>query len=99
VSGFTLAQTHVTDELRGRTFAALYTIIRFCLLLALALAPTLAGILDSLSEALFDDKIIEIGVEVAVPGVRLALWLGGVATMAVAIGISRSVLRSRTPQP
>jgi MFS family permease len=99
VSGFTLAQTHVTDELRGRTFAALYTIIRFCLLLALALAPTLAGILDSVSEALFDDKVIEIGVEVAVPGVRLALWLGGVATMGVAIGISRSVLRSRTPQP
>jgi MFS family permease len=49
VSGFTLAQTHVTDELRGRTFAALYTIIRFCLLLALALAPPFAGILDSIS--------------------------------------------------
>jgi dTMP kinase len=99
VSGFTLAQTHVTDELRGRTFAALYTIIRFCLLLALALAPTLAGLLDSLSEALFDDRVIDVGVEVAVPGVRLALWLGGLATMAVALGIARSVLRSKAPQP
>ena len=36
VSGFTIIQERVDDALRGRMFATLYTIIRFCLLLSLA---------------------------------------------------------------
>ena len=47
VSGFTIIQERVDDALRGRMFATLYTIIRFCLLLALAVAPWISGLLNA----------------------------------------------------
>jgi dTMP kinase len=99
VSGFTIIQERVSDELRGRTFATLYTIIRFCLLFSLAVSPWLSGALDSLSGALFDDRVIDVGIRVAVPGVRLTLWLGGLVTVAVALFVSRDMLRSRAREP
>ncbi|MGH8973899.1 MAG: MFS transporter [Acidimicrobiia bacterium] len=99
VSGFTIIQERVSDELRGRTFATLYTIIRFCLLLSLAFSPWLAGALNSISGALFDDRVIDVGIRVAVPGVRLTLWLGGVITMAVALLVSRDMIRARSREP
>ena len=95
VAGFTVIQAHVTDELRGRTFAALYTLIRFCLLLSLALSPWLAGALDGLSGALFENRTIEVGIQVAVPGVRLAFWLGGIVTMAAGLMVNRDIRRAR----
>ena len=49
VSGFTIIQERVDDALRGRMFATLYTIIRFCLLMSLAVSPWMASLLDSLS--------------------------------------------------
>lgn len=96
VSGMTIIQERVSDELRGRTFATLYTIIRFCLLLSLAASPWLAGALNSLSGALFDDRVIDVGIRVAVPGVRLTLWLGGAITMVVALLVSRDMMRARS---
>jgi dTMP kinase len=96
VSGFTLIQERVSDEMRGRTFATLYTIIRFCLLFSLAASPWLSGALDSISGALFDGRVIDIGIPVAVPGVRLTLWLGGAVTVGVALFVSRDMLRART---
>ena len=39
VTGFTILQESVDDELRGRTFATLYTVIRLCLLLTLVVSP------------------------------------------------------------
>ena len=96
VSGFTLIQERVSDAMRGRTFATLYTIIRFCLLFSLAVSPWMSGALDSISEALFDDRVIDVGIRVAVPGVRLTLWLGGGVTIAAALLVSRDMLRSRT---
>src|SRR5262249_21840613 len=39
VVGFTLLHENVDDELRGRIFGALYTIVRLCLLIAFALGP------------------------------------------------------------
>lgn len=95
VSGFTVIQEHVADDLRGRTFATLYTIIRFCLLLSLAMSPWVAGALDSISGALFDGRTIDVGFRVAVPGVRLTLWLGGLVTVAAAAAVSRDMLRAR----
>ena len=38
VVGFTLLQENVSDELRGRVFATLYTVVRLCLLAALTVA-------------------------------------------------------------
>jgi dTMP kinase len=95
VSGFTVIQERVSDALRGRMFATLYTIIRFCLLLSLAVSPWLAGLLDSLSEALFDDRVVDLGIRVHLPGVRLTFWFGGLMTVAAGVLVSRDIFRAR----
>jgi dTMP kinase len=95
VSGFTVIQERVVDALRGRMFATLYTIIRFCLLLSLAVAPWLAGLLDSISGALTTDRVIDLGIKVRIPGVRLTFWLGGLMTLAAGVAVSRDILRAR----
>jgi len=76
VLGFTILQENVEDELRGRIFAALYTLSRLCLLISLSLAPLLAGILDKLSSRLLDRRLKVAGFTVELPGVRLTLWIG-----------------------
>jgi dTMP kinase len=95
VSGFTIIQERVEDSLRGRMFATLYTIIRFCLLLSLAVSPWMASLLGSLSGSLFTNRVIDIGIKVYVPGVRLAFWLGGFMTVAAGLVVSRDMLRGR----
>jgi len=95
VSGFTIIQARVDDALRGRMFATLYTIIRFCLLLSLAVSPWMASLLDNLSEALFDDRVIEVGISIYVPGVRLTFWLGGLMTVLAGLVVGRDMLRAR----
>ena len=52
VVGFTLLHENVDDELRGRIFSALYTIVRLCLLIAFALGPFLSELLDRISNRL-----------------------------------------------
>jgi MFS family permease len=76
VLGFTMLQENVEDELRGRIFAALYTLSRLCLLISLSLAPLLAGILDKLSTRILDGRLKVAGLTVELPGVRLTLWIG-----------------------
>lgn len=75
VLGFTLLHEHVADDLRGRIFSALYTLVRFCVLLAFAVGPFLSELLGRLSNDLVDGRVRVLGIEVAVPGVRLTLWL------------------------
>jgi len=77
IIGYTILQTNVEDELRGRTFATLYTMTRLCLLAAFTLAPVLSRLLDSLSARLVSGHVDVFGLRVDVPGVRLTLWLGG----------------------
>ncbi len=77
VLGFTILQTNVEDEVRGRIFAVLNTLVRFCLLLAFAIAPFLSSLLDSISNRLFDRHIDLFGLGISIPGTRLTLWLGG----------------------
>ena len=76
VVGFTILQKNVEDQLRGRIFAALYTLSRLCLLVSLTLAPLLAGLLNSLSHRFLDGAVKVGGLTVSLPGVRLTLWLG-----------------------
>jgi dTMP kinase len=83
VLGFTLLHENTDDELRGRTFSALYTLVRLCLLLAFAIAPFMAEFLNDLSARLFGDRHVEIlGIDVFLPGVRLTLWLAGLLVLA-----------------
>jgi dTMP kinase len=78
VVGFTLLHENVDDELRGRIFSALYTIVRLCLLIAFALGPFLSEVLDRLSNRLFTNRTITLlGRDLYVPGERLTLWLAG----------------------
>ncbi|MDH3708057.1 MAG: MFS transporter, partial [Acidimicrobiia bacterium] len=77
VLGFTLLHENVDDELRGRIFSALLTIVRLCVLAAFAIGPVLSQLLDGLSNELWGRTITVLGTEVAVPGVRLTLWLAG----------------------
>jgi len=99
VLGFTLLHQNVSDELRGRIFSALYTLVRLCVLIAFAFGPLLSGLLGSVSESLLDDSRFEIGgVSVFVPGVRLTLWLAAAIILGASALAIRS-LRSVTTQP
>jgi dTMP kinase len=94
VLGFTILQTNVEDELRGRIFATLYTLIRFCLLVAFGLAPILSSLLDRLSRALFNNSVSLFGIDISLPGARLTLWLGGLIILAAGL-LANVSLRSR----
>lgn len=78
VLGFTLLHESVDDALRGRTFGALYTLVRLCVLSAFLVGPLLSQLLDSLSTRFLDREVELAGMALFVPGVRLTLWLAGV---------------------
>jgi dTMP kinase len=88
VLGFTLLHENVDDELRGRVFSALLVVVRFCMLIALAVAPIVSELLDGLSNQLWDGEIGVGDLTVRVPGVRLTLWLS--STIIVAAGLLAS---------
>ena len=83
VVGFTILHENVRDELRGRIFATLYTLIRLCLLAALALAPFLSELLDRVSRSVNGpDRTISVaGLAIGLPGVRLTLWFGALVVL------------------
>lgn len=95
VLGFTILQTNVEDQLRGRTFATLYTVVRLCVLLAFAVAPFLSSLLGQVALDLFGGDVVVLGVRVAVTGARLTLWLGGVIILAAG-GVAWLALRERS---
>ena len=65
VMGFTHIHESVTDDLRGRTFAALFTLARTALLVSLTIAGGVAAFLDGRFPPPFDS------------GVRDVLFIGG----------------------
>ncbi|MEZ5383673.1 MAG: MFS transporter [Microthrixaceae bacterium] len=97
VLGFTLLQTYTDDELRGRIFSTLLTLVRMCVLVALLLGPVLAALFETLTSSVFElnaEGIPEAqlgGFSLAVPGVRVALWVGGLIVMAAAALATRSM--------
>jgi dTMP kinase len=66
VMGFSALHEQVADEIRGRTFAALFTVVRTALLASVALAGAVAAAVDGRLPAPLDD------------GVRAVLMFGGV---------------------
>jgi MFS family permease len=77
VLGFTLLHENVDDDMRGRAFGALYTLVRLCVLSAFLIGPFLSQLLDSLSDRLVGRSVELFGATMFVPGVRLTLWLAG----------------------
>ena len=86
VLGYTLLQSAADDELRGRVLAGTYTLIRVCLLFSMAIGPVLLDLLDGVSDWLFgnDNSVDLFGVEMALPGVRLTLWLASLVMIGAA---------------
>jgi dTMP kinase len=95
VVGFTILQENVEDELRGRIFAALYTLVRMCLIIALTLAPLLSGLLNSLSSRYLDQRVTIGWLSVGLPGGRLTLWLGAIIIFAAGVLASRAMAADR----
>lgn len=91
VLGFTLLHESVDDDLRGRIFSALYTLVRFCVLIAFAVGPFLSDLLDKLSNRLVDRQLDVAGFSIAVPGVRLTLWLAGLIIIVAGVIAVRSI--------
>ncbi len=96
VLGFTLLQEHTDDELRGRIFATMLTLVRACVLLALVIGPTLATIFNGFARAATGDTeavpvISVFGFDLAIPGVRLTLWLAASILCAAGVIASRSM--------
>jgi dTMP kinase len=82
VLGFVLLQEEVDDELRGRVFSSLNTLVRLCVLVSMIAGPLLAAALGALSDSLWGGTL-EIGpLSIPVPGVRLALWMGSLIIVA-----------------
>jgi MFS family permease len=96
VTGFTLLQENSSDEIRGRTFATLYTVIRLCLLISLTISPLWADFWDWVTNQLLTNQTVVIGsYSYNIPGVRVALWGGGLIAYTAGIVALRSVRRAR----
>jgi len=78
VLGFSMLHAEVDDALRGRVFSALNTLVRFCVLLALVVGPLLAAAFGGLSDSLVGGEVGVGDRAIAVPGVRLTLWVDAV---------------------
>ena len=98
VLGFTLLHESVDDEMRGRIFSSLYTLVRLCVLIAFAVGPLLSDLLDRLSDRLVDRNLSFLGANLFIPGVRLTLWLAGVIIIGAGVLAVRS-LRAGRPEP
>ncbi len=95
VTGFTVLQESVSDELRGRTFATLYTVVRLCLLVALTLSPLWADFWAWCVRMVWSDNSIGIrSYQYHLPGVRITLWVGGLITGAAGWYAWRAIHRA-----
>lgn len=99
VTGFTVLQEHVADELRGRTFATLYSVVRLCLLISLTVSPLFADLYEWLSGLVFPHRRLVLGGFVySLAGVRFALWGGGVVTVLSALFAWRELVGMRSAE-
>ncbi len=94
VTGLTLLHENVEEVLRGRVFAAMYTLVRFCLLISMAVGGFLSDGFQWLFEVAFDNEIRVGDSVLALPGVRGALWLGALLILMAGVLAALS-LRSR----
>ena len=98
VLGFTLLHEHVEEQLRGRVFSALYTLVRFCLLLSITVGGFLSDGFNWLFGVLFDNELQFGSWAMALPGVRGALWLAS-SFMLLASALAWISLRSPKKNP
>lgn len=85
VAGFTLMHSRVSDDIRGRAFSSLYALMRFCVLISLAIGPFLATLIGRITIAIVGQDIGSYDL----PRVRVTLWLAGLVIL-LAGGIASS---------
>ncbi|HVE63367.1 MAG TPA: dTMP kinase [Mycobacteriales bacterium] len=78
VIGYTLLGAEVEDEVRGRTFAAVQSLMRIDLLLSLAIAPFVAG-------AIGENSVLIGDVRFRLDGVTIVLFGAGIIAAAVGV--------------
>lgn len=100
VTGFTVLQEEVHDDVRGRIFAALYAIIRVCMIFALTISPLFALLFQWIIKSIYGDLTITIGsMQYQVTGVRIAILIGGlVAVLAGFLSRSQIVHLDKKPK-
>lgn len=91
VIGFALLQEEVDDELRGRVFSSLNTLVRLCVLVSMVAGPLIAAALGGLAQSWLGGVLVIGPVSIAVPGVRLALWLASLIIIGAAFLAVHSV--------
>jgi dTMP kinase len=74
LAGATLLGTDVDDEMRGRVFALLQSLIRVVLLVGLAAVPSIVGLVGR-------RHIAWIGIHATIDGTRIVLIVGGVLAL------------------
>jgi dTMP kinase len=78
LAGFTLLGTEVEDEIRGRTFAIVQSLVRAALILSLAVVPFGVGLIGR--------HHVDIGIAtVPVTGERVMLFVAGLLALAVGV--------------
>jgi dTMP kinase len=85
-TAYALLHETTSDELRGRTFSAAYTVIRVGTLVGLGLFPLLAG-------AIGDHKVGDY----MLSGSRITLWAAGVVALIGGV-LSMRAIRARDPE-
>jgi dTMP kinase len=98
VLGFVLLQQEVPDDLRGRVFSSLNTLVRLCVLISMVAGPLLAALLGRVSSALIEGKLDLPAGSVALPGVRLALWLAALIIVAAGFAAMASLRAGQREQ-
>jgi len=96
VMGFTHLHEVVDDTLRGRTFAALFMVVRTAIILSLALAVAAAQVLDGLLPSPFDDgtrSVLFIGAVIILVSGMATIWgvRGAFARRKLSEELSRSM--------
>lgn len=92
VLGYTLLQEHTEDHVRGKTFATFYVSTRLAMFAALALAPFLAGVIDT-GTLILGDFIAQAS------GIRIVIVMGGAVATYAALVTMRAMYRSLRRRP
>ena len=88
LAGFTLLGTEVEDEIRGRTFAIVQSLVRAALILSLAIVPFGVGLIGR--------HQVDLGVAtVPITGERVMLFVAGL--LALGVGVRRLPADGRRP--
>lgn len=93
VLGYATLQSEVDDELRGRVFGALNTLVRLCLIVSMSVGPLLATVLGRSDDATNPRTLDLGGITVSLPGVRVTLWIASLIIMAAGL-MARHTLRA-----